>query len=154
VKRTLYRHRHWYVVGDITAIMEEEEEDSQGEGTLSELLASRIECQDQFLNATALCFISSLPDSQDFAAVHVVLTSLGKATEAQTMLHFGGICCASPACPAHVSGLSLKRRGGGCIVVEEGVINLHAQLFCRRHCDDALPAAFTTRRISAIAVRS
>ena len=95
------------MVGDITAIMEEEEEDSQGEGTLSELLASRIECQDQNLNATALCFSLSLPDSQDFAAVHVVRTSLGKTTEAQTILNFGGICYASLACPPHVSGRRL-----------------------------------------------
>ncbi len=72
-----------------------------------ELLASRIECQDQFLNATALYFILSLPDSQDFAAVHVVRTSLGKATEAQTILNFGGICYASLACPPHVSGRRL-----------------------------------------------
>ena len=35
----------------------EEEEGSQGAGTPCELLASRIECQDKYLNASALCFI-------------------------------------------------------------------------------------------------
>jgi hypothetical protein len=56
--------------GRASAIMKEEEEGSQGAGTPLELLASWIECQDKFLNA--LCFISSVPDSQDFAAVQVV----------------------------------------------------------------------------------
>jgi hypothetical protein len=31
----------------------------------------RLGLNDRFLNVSALCFISSLPDSQDFAAVHV-----------------------------------------------------------------------------------
>jgi hypothetical protein len=53
--------------------MEEEEEGSEVVGTPREFLTSRIECQDKFLNEpSALCFISSLPDSQDFADVHVV----------------------------------------------------------------------------------
>ena len=132
--------------------MDEEEEGSQGAGTPSELLASRIECQDQFLNAPALCFILSLPESQDFAAVHVVCW---KATDAQSILHVNGMRRASLACPAHVSGRRLlKGRGGGCSVVEEGVINAHAQLCCRRHCDAARPAAFTPQRISSIVMRA
>jgi hypothetical protein len=52
--------------------MEEEEEVLQGAGTPRELLVSRIEFQDKFLNTSALCFISSLPDHQDFADVHVL----------------------------------------------------------------------------------
>ena len=58
--------------GRASAIMEEEEEGSQGAGTPLELLASRMECQDKFLNVSTLRFISSVPDSQDFAAVQVV----------------------------------------------------------------------------------
>ena len=65
---------------NIIVIMKKEEEDPQGPGKPCELIIrrSQIECQDQFLNATTLCFISSLPDSEDFAVVHVVLTSPGK----------------------------------------------------------------------------
>jgi hypothetical protein len=42
--------------------------------TWLKFLASRIESQDKmtFLKVSALCFIASFPDSQDFAAVRVV----------------------------------------------------------------------------------
>ena len=40
-----------------------------------------------FLNVSAVGFISFLPDSQDFAADHVVWTSHGKATDAHTISH-------------------------------------------------------------------